>query len=70
LLRAVSAGDHARFFEEIARAHDRHRICGFSATYLMLRYLEATQGAVVAYEHCPADDEDNSLVSICGVLLD
>ena len=70
LLRAISAGDHARFYDEISRANDRHRICGFSATYLMLRYLDGAQGAVVAYEHCPADEEDNSLVSICGVLLD
>lgn len=70
LLQAISAGDHAHFYDEIAQAHDRQRICGFSATYLMLRYLDGSQGTVVAYEHCPADDEDNSLVSICGVLLD
>ncbi|MDT8305838.1 MAG: AmmeMemoRadiSam system protein B [Anaerolineae bacterium] len=70
LLDAVSTGDHARFYQEIATAGDRHRICGFAATYLMLRYLDGAAGAVVAYDHCPADEQDNSLVSICGLLLD
>lgn len=70
LLAAIGAGDHARFYDEIVAVGDRHRICGFSATYLMLRYLDGAEGAVVAYDHCPADEQDNSLVSICGLLLD
>jgi MEMO1 family protein len=70
LLAAISDGDHRRFYDEIAGVGDRHRICGFSATYLLLRYLDGARGAVVAYDHCPADEEDNSLVSICGLLLD
>lgn len=70
LMAAIGAGDHARFYDEIAAVHDRHRICGFSAIYLLLRLLEGTHGSAIAYDHCPADDEDNSLVSICGLLLD
>lgn len=70
LVAAICAGDHARFYEQIAAAGDRHRICGFSSIYLLLRLLEGTQGTPVAYDHCPADEEDNSLVSICGLLLD
>ena len=72
LIAAVSEGDHARFYEEIAGIQDRNRICGFSSTYLMLRYLENEEplhGVEVAYEHCPADAQDTSLVSICGLLL-
>lgn len=69
LLEAMAAGDAARFYEEIAGIQDRNRICGFAPIYLLLRYLETTQGQEIAYQHCPADDEDNSLVSICGVLL-
>lgn len=70
LLEAIMAGDAARFYGEIAGIQDRNRICGFAPIYLLLRYLETTQGQEIAYQHCPADDEDNSLVSICGALLD
>ncbi len=70
LMSAISAGDHARFYDEIARAHERHRICGFSSIDLLLRLLDGAQGTTTAYDHCPADEEDNSLVSICGLLLD
>ncbi len=74
LIEAVNAGDHERFFAEIAAVRDHNRICGFSSIYIMLRWLEQAGGAPVhgeqiAYAHCPADAEDASLVSICGLLL-
>lgn len=70
LIEAISQGDAARFYDEIARVEDQNRICGFSSIYLMLRYLGQVQGVEIAYEHCPADAEEASLVSICGLLLD
>jgi len=70
LMKAISLGDADLFYNEIAKVEDRNRICGISSIYLMLRYLGATRGQVIAYEHCPADTEDTSLVSICGLLLD
>jgi len=73
LIAAINSGDHGRFYEEIAAVNDRNRICGFSSTYLMLRYLEKAgpvQGVEVAYDQCPADEQEGSLVSICGLLLD
>jgi AmmeMemoRadiSam system protein B len=70
LIEAISQGDAARFFDEIAQVKDRNRICGFSSIYLMLQFLGQVQGVEIAYEHCPADAEDKSLVSICGLLLD
>jgi AmmeMemoRadiSam system protein B len=69
LIDAINAGDHSRFYREVADIKDRNRICGFSSIYLMLRYLEGAQGTMVAYEQCPADQQDRSLVSICGLLL-
>ena len=36
----------------------------------MLRFLETSGGRQVAYDQCPADPTDTSLVSICGLLLD
>lgn len=70
LMRAIAAGDADRFYHEIARVQDRNKICGFSSIYLMLRYLQNHSGQEIAYQHCSADEQDNSLVSICGMLLD
>jgi hypothetical protein len=70
LIEAICCGDAARFYREIATAKDRYRICGFSSIYLLLRYLGETSGREVAYQHCPADSHDHSLVSIAGLLLD
>lgn len=70
LIQAIAAGDADRFYHEIARVQDKNKICGFSSIYLMLRYLQNHSGQVIAYQHCSADKEDNSLVSICGMLLD
>lgn len=74
LIEAINEGDHERFFAEIAAVQDRNRICGFSSIYIMLRWLEQAsdtpvRGQQVAYAHCPADAEEASLVSICGLLL-
>jgi AmmeMemoRadiSam system protein B len=69
LMDAIRQGDAERFYGEIAAVQDRNRICGFSSIYLMLRYLGQTDGVKVAYEHCAADTADESLVSICGMLL-
>ncbi|MFZ0545159.1 MAG: hypothetical protein WAM60_06960 [Candidatus Promineifilaceae bacterium] len=70
LMDAIRQGDAARFYREIAAVQDSNRICGFSSIYLMLRYLETTEGVKVAYEHCAADTADALLVSICGMLLE
>jgi len=70
LIAAVMAGDAAGFYDRIAAVEDRNRICGFSPLYLMLSYLGPAGGQRVAYDHCPADAADTSLVSICGLLLD
>lgn len=69
LIAAINAGDHLRFYQEIAAIQDSNRICGFSSIYLMLRYLGQVSGLEVAYAHCPADAANHSLVSICGLLL-
>jgi AmmeMemoRadiSam system protein B len=70
LIEAVKFGDEERFYAEIANLQNRNKVCGFSPLYLMLQFLGETSGTRIAYEHCPADAEDQSLVSICGLLLD
>ncbi|MFZ1400066.1 MAG: AmmeMemoRadiSam system protein B [Candidatus Promineifilaceae bacterium] len=70
LVQAIIRGDDASFYDQIAAVEDRNKVCGFSSIYLLLRYLQATEGVQVAYDHCRADDEDHSLVSIAGILLE
>lgn len=70
LIQAIIRGDDASFYDQIAAVEDRNKVCGFSSIYLMLRYLQGTEGIQVAYDHCPADEENQSLVSIAGVLLE
>lgn len=70
LMEAIAHGDADRFYREVAAIEDQNRICGFSSIYLLLRYLGEVNGQSIAYEHCPADQQDTSLVSICGMLLE
>lgn len=72
LMNIIASGDYEAFYQEIAGMEDRNRICGFSSIYLMLRFLDSQnpQAIPLAYEHCPADEENASLVSICGMLLE
>ena len=71
LITAVLQGDADSFYDQIAAVQDRNRICGFSPIYLMLRYLETVKkGVKVDYQHCPADEQNHSLVSISGLLLE
>jgi len=69
LLERAAAGDAGGFFSAIAGARDRHRVCGTSAIYALLRMLDGATGRVVAYDQCPADDDGGSLVSIGGVVF-
>ncbi|MBX3061296.1 MAG: AmmeMemoRadiSam system protein B [Anaerolineae bacterium] len=70
LVQAIIRGDAAGFYEQITAVQDQNRICGFSPIYLLLQYLGSTEGVQVAYDHCPADAQNHSLVSIAGVLLE
>jgi AmmeMemoRadiSam system protein B len=70
LIQSILHGDAADFYAQIAAVQDRNRICGFSSIHTMLRFLGPTDGQQISYAHCPADPQDTSLVSICGLLLD
>lgn len=70
LINAVLAGDHTTFYDLLAKDNNHNNICGFSPIYLTLKLLEeVNEGKEVGYMHCPADEEDSSLVSIAGLLL-
>src|SRR5690606_13249953 len=62
LVQAIIRGDDASFYDQIAAVQDRNKVCGFSSIYLLLRYLQATEGVQVAYDQCRADEQNHSLV--------
>jgi AmmeMemoRadiSam system protein B len=70
LRTAIANGDSQRFYREIAVTRNANNICGFSSIYLMLQYLGETTGIDIAYAQCEADQDNTSIVSICGMLLD
>ena len=69
LMSELAAGRADGFFSAIKRVKDRNNVCGVSPFYLMLRLLGSVEGQTVAYDQCPADQEDTSLVSICGMVF-
>jgi AmmeMemoRadiSam system protein B len=69
LIEQVCAGDAEEFFAVIKREGDRRNVCGLPPIYLTLRMLSPVQGERVAYARCPADQNDTSLVSVCGIVF-
>jgi AmmeMemoRadiSam system protein B len=69
LIDRICAGDARGFLAAIKRVEDRNNVCGVSPIYLALRLLNQAQGEPVAYDRCPADESNTSLVSVCGVVL-
>lgn len=71
-LSRVCAGDAEGFFQELAAVDDCHHVCGLPPIYLAMRLLAADgvppAGDLVAYELTPADTQDTSAVTICGVV--
>ncbi len=69
LIEQMCAGDAEGFFTAIKDDRDRYNVCGLSPIYLTMRALAPVRGEQIIYEHCPADQNGTSLVSICGTLF-
>ncbi|NOZ29124.1 MAG: AmmeMemoRadiSam system protein B [Chloroflexi bacterium] len=69
ILQAIEAGDPQAFYHAIRAEGDQWRVCGLTPIYLTLRMVTPAQGRIIAYERCPADVENGSVVTIAGALL-
>ena len=69
LMQQMAEGSADGFFAAIRRERDRNNVCGVSPFYLMLRLLGDVEGQVLAYDQCPADQANASLVSVCGMVF-
>ncbi|MHA2620116.1 MAG: AmmeMemoRadiSam system protein B [bacterium JZ-2024 1] len=69
LIEAMTASDRDKLPERFASHPYYETICGLSPLYIAAKALQPTTVRWIAYDQCPADRENESLVSICGALL-
>jgi AmmeMemoRadiSam system protein B len=70
LIETICHGDAEGFYHRIEAERDRRNVCGLAPIYLTLRLLEETKGERAGYDRCPADQNNTSWVSVCGVVLE
>jgi hypothetical protein len=69
LVDSLCQGDAKEFFSFMQDGQYERNVCGLSPFYFTLDVLGQTQGQTVAYDRCPADNNNTSYVSVCGVVL-
>jgi MEMO1 family protein len=69
LIQAMCLGEAERFYQAIHSVQDQNNVCGVAPIYLTLRLLEPVSGQFQGYSVCPADTNQTSVVTICGVTL-
>ena len=69
MLQHVCDGDAEGFFQQVRDERNERKVCGLSPIYVMLRLLGDGRGTLLDYTLCPADNQNTSFVSICGMLL-
>ena len=69
LIELILSGDAEHFYRKIMLENDRNNVCGTGPIYIALRSLGKCAGKNMAYAACPADVEETSYVSICGIAL-
>ena len=75
LMDAMCQGSAQQFLSAIESVQDANNVCGVSPIYLTLRLLAAQNGQSPlygtprGYAVCPADPNQTSVVTVCGVTL-
>jgi hypothetical protein len=69
IMQHLVAGDAECWFEELAETQNATNVCGLVPFYLALKLLEPARGQILSYGLCPADAQEASVVSVCGVVL-
>lgn len=69
LIAQICRGSADGFLNEIKNVGDKFHVCGLPPIYLLLRLLSKSVGQPMGYLHCPADEREESWVSICGVAI-
>lgn len=67
LIDHLVAGDAESFFQAVGAIRNRNNVCGVTPGYLALKLMGAVHGEEMAYQSCPADEQDTSAVTITGI---
>jgi len=70
VIKRMCVGDADSFYWVVQRLGNRNNVCGLSPVYLTLKLLGNAEGERVAYAMCPADEQNTSAVTVCGVVLE
>jgi len=70
LIDTLNQGDAHTFFKLMQGGQYQRNVCGLSPFYFTLDVLGESQGQTIAYDRCPADHNDTSFVSVCGLVLE
>jgi AmmeMemoRadiSam system protein B len=70
LMTNLCAGDAAGFYKFMQAGQYRRNVCGLAPFYFTLSVLNQSQGHPITYDRCPADENDTSYVSVCGIVLE
>jgi AmmeMemoRadiSam system protein B len=70
LMDSLCRGDATEFFKFMQTGQYQRNVCGLSSFYFTLSVLDQTQGQTIAYDRCPADHNNASFVSVCGIVLE
>ncbi|MCB0192716.1 MAG: AmmeMemoRadiSam system protein B [Anaerolineae bacterium] len=68
LMENLCQGDATSFFDFMKAGQFERNVCGLSPFYFTLSALEKTQGKSLSYDLCPADYNNSSFVSVCGLV--
>jgi hypothetical protein len=68
LLANLAQGQALEFYEFMKAQYDRN-VCGLAPFYFTLDLLGQTEGTIIAYDRCPADQSNTSFVSVCGMIF-
>jgi AmmeMemoRadiSam system protein B len=70
LTQILAKGSADAFIKLMQDGQYERNVCGLAPFYFTLRTLDQPQGQIIAYDRCPADNHNTSLVSICGIVLE
>jgi AmmeMemoRadiSam system protein B len=70
LIQTIVQGNAQAFYQTIARENNQRNVCGVPPIYMTLRMLNGNApGEMTGYDRCPADAQNTSFVSVCGVVF-
>jgi AmmeMemoRadiSam system protein B len=70
LMDVIGQGQADPFFEWMKNEQYERNVCGFSPFYFTLKLLDEAKGQTISYDRCPADQNNTSFVSVCGMIFE